>query len=194
MGAKTRNAGMRRAGSFANYGVSAIAIRAMNGWQNSFRRNCSLSITRRPPRGTPRRRENSHRRPATLRCSAATIRRHPEIVTGVRRTLERRIGKWRALYGPSRGWVVSWLQGICGRSAEHPTATIRDGALLLRGRAWARSRWSAAACKPTILPATGFQPVTVGACRCPIHRGRAPTNARGFQATHVGGVPRRLAV
>ena len=28
--------------------------------------------------------------------------RHPEIVTGVRRTLERRIGKWRALYGPSR--------------------------------------------------------------------------------------------
>jgi len=29
-------------------------------------------------------------------------RRHPEIVTGVRRTLERRIGKWRALYGPSR--------------------------------------------------------------------------------------------
>jgi hypothetical protein len=38
MGAKTRNAGMRRAGSFANYGVSAIAIRAMNGWQNSFGR------------------------------------------------------------------------------------------------------------------------------------------------------------
>jgi hypothetical protein len=37
MGAKTRNSGMRRAGSFANYGVSAIAIRAMNGWQNSFR-------------------------------------------------------------------------------------------------------------------------------------------------------------
>src|ERR1700738_435041 len=29
-------------------------------------------------------------------------RRHPEIVTGVRRTVERRIGKWRALYGPSR--------------------------------------------------------------------------------------------
>jgi hypothetical protein len=46
MGAKTRNSGMRRAGSFANYGVSAIAIQAMNGWQNSFRRNCSLSITR----------------------------------------------------------------------------------------------------------------------------------------------------
>jgi len=42
MGAKTRNSGMRRAGSFANYGVSAIAIRAINGWQNSFRRNCSL--------------------------------------------------------------------------------------------------------------------------------------------------------
>src|ERR1700731_3474088 len=45
----------------ANYGVSAIAIRAMNGWQNSFRNNCSLSITGRPPRGTRRRRENSHR-------------------------------------------------------------------------------------------------------------------------------------
>jgi hypothetical protein len=44
----------------ANYGVSAIAIRAMNGWQNSFRNNCSLSITGRPPRGTQRR-ENSHR-------------------------------------------------------------------------------------------------------------------------------------
>ena len=29
-------------------------------------------------------------------------RRHPEIVTGVRWTLECRIGKWRALYGPSR--------------------------------------------------------------------------------------------
>src|SRR3974377_1048005 len=29
-------------------------------------------------------------------------RRHPEIITGVRRTLERRISKWRALYGPSR--------------------------------------------------------------------------------------------
>src|SRR5262249_46827658 len=72
-GAKSRNAGMRRAGSFANYGVSAIAIRAMNGWQNSFRRNCSLSITRRRSRGTPRRRENSYRCPATLRCSAATI-------------------------------------------------------------------------------------------------------------------------
>jgi DDE superfamily endonuclease len=51
--AATGNAGIPRAGSFANYGVSAISIRAMNGWQNSFRRNCSLSITRRPPRGTP---------------------------------------------------------------------------------------------------------------------------------------------
>jgi len=29
-------------------------------------------------------------------------RRHPEIVTGVRRTLERRIGQWRALHGPQR--------------------------------------------------------------------------------------------
>jgi hypothetical protein len=29
-------------------------------------------------------------------------RRHPEIATGVRRTLERRIAKWRALNGPSR--------------------------------------------------------------------------------------------
>jgi hypothetical protein len=29
-------------------------------------------------------------------------RRHPEIVTGVRRTLERRISQWRALHGPSR--------------------------------------------------------------------------------------------
>ena len=28
-------------------------------------------------------------------------RRHPEIITGVRRTLERRIGQWRALYGPA---------------------------------------------------------------------------------------------
>jgi len=44
MGAKTRNAGMGRAGSFANYGVSAIAIRAMNGWQNSFRRNCTNEV------------------------------------------------------------------------------------------------------------------------------------------------------
>src|SRR6202011_4627114 len=65
MEAATGNAEIPRAGSFANYGVSAIAIRAINGWQNSFRRNCSLSITRRPPRGTPRRRENSHRRPST---------------------------------------------------------------------------------------------------------------------------------
>ena len=29
-------------------------------------------------------------------------RRHPEIVTGVRRTLERRIANWRALHGESR--------------------------------------------------------------------------------------------
>ena len=29
-------------------------------------------------------------------------RRHPEMVTGVRRTLERRIAQWRALYGPNR--------------------------------------------------------------------------------------------
>jgi transposase InsO family protein len=29
-------------------------------------------------------------------------RRHPEIATGVRRTLERRITRWRALYGPNR--------------------------------------------------------------------------------------------
>jgi hypothetical protein len=29
-------------------------------------------------------------------------RRHPEIVTGVRRTLERRVSTWRALHGPSR--------------------------------------------------------------------------------------------
>jgi transposase InsO family protein len=29
-------------------------------------------------------------------------RRHPEIATGVRRTLERRITRWRALHGPSR--------------------------------------------------------------------------------------------
>ncbi len=29
-------------------------------------------------------------------------RRHPEIITGVRRTLERRIGNWRALNGPNR--------------------------------------------------------------------------------------------
>src|SRR6266545_3376913 len=29
-------------------------------------------------------------------------RRHPEIATGVRRTLERHIGKWRALNGPNR--------------------------------------------------------------------------------------------
>jgi hypothetical protein len=29
-------------------------------------------------------------------------RRHPEMSVGVRRTLERRIGRWRALYGPNR--------------------------------------------------------------------------------------------
>jgi hypothetical protein len=29
-------------------------------------------------------------------------RRHPEIITGVRRTVERRISKWRALNGPNR--------------------------------------------------------------------------------------------
>src|SRR6202163_2115773 len=29
-------------------------------------------------------------------------RRHPEMATGVRRTLERRISQWRALSGPSR--------------------------------------------------------------------------------------------
>jgi hypothetical protein len=29
-------------------------------------------------------------------------RRHPETITGVRRTVERRISKWRALNGPNR--------------------------------------------------------------------------------------------
>ena len=29
-------------------------------------------------------------------------RRHPQLATGVRRTLERRIAQWRALHGPSR--------------------------------------------------------------------------------------------
>jgi hypothetical protein len=29
-------------------------------------------------------------------------RRHPEIISGVRRTVERRISKWRALNGPNR--------------------------------------------------------------------------------------------
>ena len=29
-------------------------------------------------------------------------RRHPEIAPGVRRTLERRVARWRALHGPSR--------------------------------------------------------------------------------------------
>ena len=42
-------------------------------------------------------------------------RRRPEIVTGVRRTLERRIGKWRALYGPSRDVIFR---------QEHPPGRI----------------------------------------------------------------------
>src|ERR1700730_5364680 len=42
MRAATRNTGMPCSG--ANYEVCAIAIRAINGWQNSFGRNCSLSI------------------------------------------------------------------------------------------------------------------------------------------------------
>ena len=33
---------------------------------------------------------------------AEMCRRHPEIITGVRRTVERRISKWRALNGPNR--------------------------------------------------------------------------------------------
>ena len=36
-------------------------------------------------------------------------RRHPEIVTGVRRTLERRIGKWRAR---STGFLTPWRRGL----------------------------------------------------------------------------------
>jgi hypothetical protein len=32
-------------------------------------------------------------------------RRHPEMATGVRRTLERRIAKWRALNGPNRDLI-----------------------------------------------------------------------------------------
>jgi hypothetical protein len=31
--------------------------------------------------------------------------RHPEVAAGVRRTLERRIARWRALNGPSRGVI-----------------------------------------------------------------------------------------
>jgi hypothetical protein len=42
-------------------------------------------------------------------------RRYPEIATGVRRTLERRIGRWRALYGPNRD--VMFRQ-------EHPPARM----------------------------------------------------------------------
>jgi len=54
-------------------------------------------------------------------------RRHPDLAVGVRRTLERRVARWRALNGPSRscGGVPAGrcrcarsgpgLLGICGR-------------------------------------------------------------------------------
>ena len=54
-------------------------------------------------------------------------RRHPEIVTGVRRTLERRIGKWRALYGPSRDVIFR---------QEHPPGADGPVGLHRHGRAW----------------------------------------------------------
>jgi hypothetical protein len=40
-------------------------------------------------------------------------RRHPEIAMGVRRTVERRIARWRALNGPSRDVIFR---------QEHPAA------------------------------------------------------------------------
>ena len=47
-------------------------------------------------------------------------RRHPEMSVGVRRTLERRIGRWRAFHGPDRD--VMFRQ-------EHPPGRISGGRL-----------------------------------------------------------------
>ena len=40
------------------------------------------------------------------------VRRHPELGEGVRRTLERRIRRWRALHGPAFSRVAIGLHGI----------------------------------------------------------------------------------
>jgi hypothetical protein len=48
-------------------------------------------------------------------------------LTGVRRTLERRIGRWRALYGPSRDVIFR---------QEHPPGADGPVGLHRHGRAW----------------------------------------------------------
>jgi hypothetical protein len=42
------------------------------------------------------------------------IRRHPELGSGIRRTLERRIRGWRALHGAERQSVGGFLQSRRG--------------------------------------------------------------------------------
>ncbi len=70
--------------------------------------------------GTPRscRCSRPRRICARLRIFEEILRRHPEIAPGVRRTLERRIRKWRALNGPERDVIFrqSHVPGRLGLS------------------------------------------------------------------------------
>ena len=43
-----------------------------------------------------------YRREGVVAIFEEISRRHPDLPTGVRRTLERRVTNWRALHGPSR--------------------------------------------------------------------------------------------
>jgi hypothetical protein len=59
-------------------------------------------------------------------------RRHPELALGVRRTLERRVGRWRALNGPNRD-VIFRQEHPPGRMVDyrhviHALAEEADGA------------------------------------------------------------------
>jgi len=83
-------------------------------------------------------------------------RRHPEIAVGVRRTLERRIARWRALNGPSRdvifarsirraGWACSEMsRPAFGRSPGRDRSRL----LYTTTRRWMRSPQSSG-CRKT---------------------------------------------
>jgi hypothetical protein len=102
-----------------------------------------VEIGREPIDRGPRAAMSRHRNMDTLRTVFEEIcRRYPEIVTGVRRTLERRIANWRALHGPSRDAVFRQehpgTDGTIGLFGQ-PTM-IRIGQLILfsskTGDAW----------------------------------------------------------
>jgi hypothetical protein len=59
-------------------------------------------------------------------------RRHPEMATGVRRTLERRIGSWRALNGPSRD-VIFRQEHPPGRMGLSDFTDMRGLAVTIAG-------------------------------------------------------------